>query len=304
MLVGRSGTGKRHHIRHFVRHLNCAVCRPFDHPDPPFYTQTCDCNSCKLLEQDATPDLCQLTGHESIDELRTKVVHFPDHMPLQLSHSFLILENLHRYSKDRLDTLLKILEEPHEHLKILATATTTQSIAGPVLSRLRQLRHPNLTAEQLRTIVEATPALKPLARQLGAYPFRSVDELQLYHHYKFEAKFEAFWLADIISLERAISQFLKQLRKDDAYHTPDVLEFFIEFFIQRVAHFCTTHADARPELQRVRTALPALARRAYETLGQYLHAPDASTHIDRDRQVMAFFTSLAVLRDAYGVRTS
>jgi hypothetical protein len=288
-----------------VRHLNCAVYRPFDRLDPPLYAQTCDCTCCERLEKNASRDLCQLTGDERLDELRAKVREFSGHVAWELSHRFLILPNLHRYPKDHQDALLKILEEPGPHLKIFATATTTERITGPALSRLRQLRHPNLTAEQLRTVVEATPALKPLAPQLNAHPFRSVDELQLYTLYEFEAKFQAFWQAtDITSLQRGVTQFLTQLKKDKTRHTPDTLEFFIEFFIQRVAHFCTINADSRPEMQRARTALPTLARRAYETLSHYLHAPDASTHIDRDRQVIAFFTSLAVLRDAFGMRTS
>jgi DNA polymerase III, delta subunit len=295
LLIGRMGTGKRHYVRALIRQLNCRTSyRPFTTLDPPLYTLGCSCADCGLLERGKAREYQGLSGTETVAELR-KVVHdFTDGM----SHRFLVLTDLQRHAQDHLDPLLKILEEPPATLKVFATATTTQSIPGPVLSRFRQLRHPDLTSEQLRTIVEATPSLQSLAPQLGAYCFRSVDELLLYVRYDFETKFEAFWgAADIPPLVRGIRDLLQQLSKDREFHPPDVLEFFIEFFVRRIEELCTIHAHTMPELQDLAAALPRAAYQAYETLGSLLHATDAGLLMNRNDQVITLITSLVMLRN-------
>lgn len=296
LLTGPLGVGKRHHITTFLRELGCTAAYK------PFATgldqrAECACDSCTLFLARRHPDVLQLTGLEPIAEFREQVSGFVNHQPLLLPYRTLILTNLHRYTKDTLDTALKTIEEPPAHLKIFATTTDAAMMPPAVLSRFRTFVAAPLLPEQLADIVKMTPRLAPYAKHLTTHTWTGVAALPVYVRYDFETRFrELFVDADVVTLDATLRKFTEALKADLDHAYSDLLELFLGFYVTRVLQFCDLNLDVNPSLAGFRAQFIRVSRRLLDQFGKYLKRSNVSFYISVDAQLLNYFLTTLTLR--------
>ena len=71
------------------------------------------------------------------------------HMPSSSRYKVYLLDEVHMLSKHSFNMLLKLLEEPPEHVIFILATTSPESIPPTVLSRCLQFNLKNLTNKQL-----------------------------------------------------------------------------------------------------------------------------------------------------------
>lgn len=131
LFCGPRGTGKTTCARILAKAANC------QHPvngDP--------CNSCdacrSILDGSATDvfelDAAAYTGVDSIRDLRDEAVY----APAELKQKVYIMDEVHMLSQSAFNALLKILEEPPEHVMFVLASTELHKIPPTILSRCQR----------------------------------------------------------------------------------------------------------------------------------------------------------------------
>lgn len=303
LLVGPLGTGKRHHILQFIRQIGCAATPRYAPYASAEDTRTdCTCDSCTRIKTDKHPDLLFFKGNEPLADFRDRLQEHVSHQPSLLPYRVLLLSNLHRYTKDTLDTALKIIEEPPRTLKIFATATVRESMPPAVLSRFREFRTNWLPPAQIDAITAVDSRLRPYRRHLPNYPFRSVHELTAYVRYDFEAQFKTFFAdLDITTLESKVTALLDSFRADPDHAPADLIEIFLDFYLTRLADYVRLNSDVRPQLNSFKANAYVVFERYAQTLGKYLRSPNQAYYINLDAQLLSLFRAVLTLKLVSGV---
>lgn len=299
LITGPLGTGKRHYINTFLRQIGCeARPQPYAPLTAEGSTRTdCNCDSCTRLTRNRHSDVLTLTGAENLADFREALTAHVNRQPTALPFRFLVLTNLHRYSKEVLDTALKIIEEPPRTLKILATTTARESMPPAVLSRFREFRTNWLSPADLEAIVAATPKLAPYKRHLPNYPFRSVHELTAYVRHDFDAQFKAlFYDLEVATLEAKVSALLEGFKNDTDHALADLLEIFLDFYLIRLGEFVAINVDVRPQLAGFKANAYLVFERYAQSFGKYLRSPNMAYFINLEGQVLSMFRSLLTLK--------
>ena len=126
---GQYGSGKTTMARILSRAVNC------DHVDAngnPCGT----CPSCKAILARQAEDVLEIdaasnTGVDNIRNLK-EIINF---LPAGLKKRVIVIDEVHRLSGQAFDALLKVLEEPPEHVIFVLCTTDVRSIPNTVLSR-------------------------------------------------------------------------------------------------------------------------------------------------------------------------
>ena len=149
--------GKRTLALQFARALSCQRSGP---------GETCDsdeCRACRLIPQGTFPDLDELASIK-IDEardLQRRVALAPYEAPWRIA----VLPDFHLATHNAANAMLKTLEEPPDHVVLLLTAISVESLLPTVVSRCEVL--------PLRTVPKETitNALMEQGTELGQAEF-------------------------------------------------------------------------------------------------------------------------------------
>lgn len=296
LLTGPLGTGKRHYLNTFIRQVGCeANHTPLTNPEPT--RGDCTCDSCVRITRGRHIDVLTLTGAENAADFREALAGHVNRQPTALPYRFLVLTNLHRYTKEVLDTALKVIEEPPRTLKVMATTTSRESMPPAVVSRFCEFRTNWLEPADLEGIVAATPKLAPYKRHLANYNFRSVHELTAYVRYDFEAQFKAlFYDLEITTLEAKVSGLLDAFKNDPDHALADLLEIFLDFYLIRLGDFVRMNVDVKPQLAGFKANAYLVFERYMQSFGRYLRSPSMAFHINLESQVLSLFRALLTLK--------
>jgi len=133
ILSGIRGVGKTTLARIVSRSLNCTNRQP-DSAEP------CgECESCKESLQSAHPDILEIDGatHSGVDDIR-RIIDSAYTTPLLGNKKVYILDEAHNLARSvaSWDTLLKILEEPPDHVFWIFCTTQKHKIPDVIKSRL------------------------------------------------------------------------------------------------------------------------------------------------------------------------
>ncbi|SFW57987.1 DNA polymerase III subunit gamma and tau [Amycolatopsis australiensis] len=181
LFSGPRGCGKTSSARIMARSLNCAKGPT---PDP------CgECNSCKALapEGPGSVDVTELdaASHGGVDdarELRDKAFY----APAESRYRVFIIDEAHMVTTQGFNALLKIVEEPPEHVIFIFATTEPDKVLTTIRSRthhypfrlippssMRELLERNVAAEG----VQVEPAVYPLVIRAGGGSARDTQSV-------------------------------------------------------------------------------------------------------------------------------
>ncbi len=179
LFSGPRGTGKTSTAKVLAMGLNCAE-GPTAEPDGT-------CESCRAIINNFSMDVLEMDaasnrGIDEIRDLRDKV----NLAPTQGRMKVYIIDEVHMLTTEAFNALLKMLEEPPEHVIFVLATTEKHKVLPTIISRCQSFdfRRPgvSLLAEKLREIaeaegIEAEPeALTVIARE-GRGSFRDAEGL-------------------------------------------------------------------------------------------------------------------------------
>ena len=146
LFIGTRGTGKTTCARILAKAVNC---------EAPENGNPCNrCKSCRGIDEGSVPDVVELdaasnNGVDNVRALRDEAIF----SPAMAKKRVYIIDEVHMLSTAAFNALLKILEEPPEHLLFILATTELQKVPATILSRCQ--RHsfrriePELLAEQI-----------------------------------------------------------------------------------------------------------------------------------------------------------
>ena len=143
LFVGTRGTGKTTCAKILAKAVNC------EHPingDP-----CCECASCRGIDSGAILDVEELdaasnNGVDNIRALRDEAVF----TPATVRKRVYIIDEVHMLSASAFNALLKILEEPPEHLIFILATTELRKVPPTILSRCQRFSFKRITPEDIR----------------------------------------------------------------------------------------------------------------------------------------------------------
>src|SRR5919108_3795632 len=131
LFCGPRGTGKTTIARIFAKCLNCTGGPQvdFDEADPRC-VEIAEGRSLDVIEIDGASN----RGIEEIRQLRETV----KYAPASSKFKIYIIDEVHMFTKEAFNALLKTLEEPPEHVKFMFATTEPEKVLPTILSRCQR----------------------------------------------------------------------------------------------------------------------------------------------------------------------
>ena len=131
IFIGTRGTGKTSCARILAKAVNC------EHPVNG--NPCCKCASCLGIAEGSVVDIVELdaasnNGVDNVRALREEAVF----SPAMAKKRVYIIDEVHMLSTSAFNALLKILEEPPEHLLFILATTELQKVPATILSRCQR----------------------------------------------------------------------------------------------------------------------------------------------------------------------
>lgn len=147
LFAGSRGTGKTSCAKIFSRAVNCL--HPVD-------GNPCnECENCKAILEETTMDVVEMdaASNRRIDDIRELKEHviYP---PSTLKYKVYIIDEAHMITKEAFNALLKIMEEPPEHLIFIMATTDPDQVPDTILSRLQRFEFKRLDMESIEKNIE------------------------------------------------------------------------------------------------------------------------------------------------------
>jgi len=167
LFTGTRGTGKTTCAKILAKAVNC---------EHPVDGNPCNCcPACKGIDAGSVLDVLELdaasnNGVDNVRALRDEAIYTPGTVKMRVY----IIDEVHMLSNAAFNALLKIMEEPPEHLLFILATTEVHKVPATILSRCQRFAFKRITQEDLaahmaniceKEHIDATPeALSALSR--------------------------------------------------------------------------------------------------------------------------------------------
>ncbi|MCK4887550.1 MAG: DNA polymerase III subunit gamma/tau [Planctomycetes bacterium] len=144
LFVGTRGVGKTTMARILAKALNCLK------TDAPTIEPCCKCQSCIAINTGEDIDVIEIDGAsnngvEQVRELRQNAIY----RPARGRYKIYIIDEVHMLSVPAFNALLKILEEPPEHVKFIFATTEPNKVIPTIQSRCQRFDFCNIGPVQI-----------------------------------------------------------------------------------------------------------------------------------------------------------
>jgi len=142
LFTGTRGVGKTTIARILARCLNC---------EQGVSSSPCgECDTCLAITEGRFVDLIEMDGAsqrgvENVHELQDGA----QYMPNSGRYKVYLIDEVHMLTTHAFNALLKILEEPPDHVKFLLATTEVKKVPVTILSRCLQFQLKNMTVERI-----------------------------------------------------------------------------------------------------------------------------------------------------------
>ena len=142
LFTGTRGTGKTSCAKILAKAVNCE--NP-NHGDP------CGlCPSCRAIDEGSCMDVLEIdaasnNGVDSVRVLRDDAIYTPGTVKMRVY----IIDEVHMLSISAFNALLKIIEEPPEHLLFILATTELHKVPATILSRCQRFSFRRISQEDI-----------------------------------------------------------------------------------------------------------------------------------------------------------
>ncbi|MDX1643750.1 MAG: DNA polymerase III subunit gamma/tau [Thermoanaerobaculia bacterium] len=142
LFSGIRGVGKTSVARVFAKALNC--------PNEPASDPCNECTTCADITKGSDLDVLEIDAAtyskvEQVRELTDSLQYGPARDPYKV----VIIDEIHRLSRQAFDALLKIVEEPPEHLVFIFATTEAEAVPATILSRCQTFQFRRVPLAQM-----------------------------------------------------------------------------------------------------------------------------------------------------------
>ena len=142
LFTGSRGTGKTSSAKILAKAVNC---------ENPIDGNPCNCcAACKTIDSGACMDVLEIdaasnNGVDNVRDLRDDAVY----TPAQVRKRVYIIDEVHMLSLSAFNALLKIIEEPPEHLLFILATTELHKVPATILSRCQRFSFRRISQEDI-----------------------------------------------------------------------------------------------------------------------------------------------------------
>ena len=142
LFTGSRGTGKTSCAKILAKAVNCL--------DPKDGNPCNCCEACKAIDSGACMDVLEIdaasnNGVDNVRDLRDDAVYTPSQVKMRVY----IIDEVHMLSISAFNALLKIIEEPPEHLLFILATTELHKVPATILSRCQRFSFRRISQEDI-----------------------------------------------------------------------------------------------------------------------------------------------------------
>lgn len=147
LFSGIRGVGKTSVARILAKGLNCE--------NGPASEPCNDCDTCREITAGSSFDVIEVDAatYSKVEQVR-ELTESLKYGPARARFKVVILDEIHRLSRQAFDALLKIVEEPPDYLVFIFATTESDAVPATILSRCQEFRFRRVPLDELAKYLE------------------------------------------------------------------------------------------------------------------------------------------------------